>query len=112
MLLDVVRWQVIKLAALRCSPDGTRIRANSFCLLVAMLAAADERVWQDDRRLYTWPCYAQLTKQTTLSKGLIGPARQELIAASLILPLAGRPQARWQRSDCRMPDLHRDHPLA
>jgi hypothetical protein len=55
MLLDVVRWQVIKLAALRCSPDGTRIRANSFCLLVAMLAAAEERVWQNDRRLYKRP---------------------------------------------------------
>ena len=37
--------------------------------------------------------------QTALSKGSIGPARQELIAAGLILPLTGRPQARWQRSD-------------
>ena len=89
MLLDATRWEIVKLAALRCTPDGTRLRASAFRLLVAMLAAAEERVWADERRLYTWPCYAQLTRQTALSKGSIGPARQDLSAAGLILRLAG-----------------------
>jgi hypothetical protein len=54
-----------------------------------MLAHAREQDWQDDQQLITWPSYAELTKETALYRGSIGPARQELIAAGLILPLAG-----------------------
>jgi hypothetical protein len=89
MLLDVARWEVIKLAALRSAPDGTRLRVCALRLLTSMLAHAREQDWVDDRELITWPSYAELTKKTALSKGSIGPARQELIAAGLILPLAG-----------------------
>jgi hypothetical protein len=77
MFLDVVRWEVIKRAALRRAPDGTRLRASAFKLLTAMLASAQEQEWQDNRRIVTWPCYRELTRATAL------------IAFGLIAPLAG-----------------------
>jgi hypothetical protein len=89
MHIDICRWEIVKLAALRCAPDGTRLRASAMRLLIAMLAAAEEQAWLDEGRLYTWPYYAQLTRQTALSKGSIGPARQKLIAFGLIAPMAG-----------------------
>jgi hypothetical protein len=89
LLLDVVRWEVLKIATLRRAPDGTRLRASAIRLLTAMLAHVQEQEWHDRRRLVTWPCYRELTRETALSKGSIGPARQELIAFGLIAPLAG-----------------------
>jgi hypothetical protein len=89
VLLDVVKWQVIRLATLRRAPDGTRLRASALRLLTCMLSHIQEQEWLDNHRLVTWPSYAEITKETALSKGSIGPARQELIAIGLITPLAG-----------------------
>jgi hypothetical protein len=89
MLLDIARWEVVRLATLRRAMDGDRLGAASLRLLVSMLTHAQEQEWLDNRQLVTWPSYSEITKETGLSKGSITPARQELIAAGLAVPLKG-----------------------
>jgi hypothetical protein len=43
MLLDIARWEVVKLAALRRAPDGTRLRASALRLLISMLSHSAEQ---------------------------------------------------------------------
>jgi hypothetical protein len=53
MLLDIVRWEIIKLATLRAAPDGTRLRACALRLLTSMLVHARDQDWVDNRELVT-----------------------------------------------------------
>ena len=95
MFLDVVRWEVIKRAALRRAPDGTRLRASAFKLLTAMLASAQEQEWQDNRRIVTWPCYRELTRATALiAFGLIASAVCGLLGP-IFVPFFIVPKLDW-----------------
>jgi Replication protein C N-terminal domain len=83
--LDILRWQVLYGAAVRC-----RLGAGALRLLAVMLRRVDLAVWHEDGSLLTWPSYLEIQREAHVkSCGTISQQRRELVAAGLISAAPG-----------------------